>query len=82
MPLHSIDLRDDLGHPVELPRPPRRVLSLVPSLTEAVADTGLLVGAMDWCTHPTDLEVAPVRGTKNFGRGPSEDGADPGAVPE
>jgi ABC-type Fe3+-hydroxamate transport system substrate-binding protein len=24
-----------------------------------------LVGATDWCTHPADLEVARVRGTKN-----------------
>jgi ABC-type Fe3+-hydroxamate transport system substrate-binding protein len=58
-------MRDDLGHPVELDRPPRRVVSLVPSLTEAVAHTGLLVGATDWCTHPADLDVARVRGTKN-----------------
>jgi ABC-type Fe3+-hydroxamate transport system substrate-binding protein len=40
---------------------------VVPSLTEAVAVTapGLLVGATDWCTHPSDLDVARVRGTKN-----------------
>ncbi|MEV6816936.1 helical backbone metal receptor, partial [Micromonospora sp. NPDC051296] len=33
-----------------------RVVSLVPSLTEAVAVTrpGLLVGATDWCSHPAD----------------------------
>ena len=30
---------DDLGAPVELPRSPRRVVSLVPSLTEAIAAT-------------------------------------------
>lgn len=42
-------------------------MSLVPSLTEAVAVTapGLLVGATDWCSHPADLDVARVRGTKN-----------------
>ena len=59
--------RDDLGHPVELPGPARRVVSLVPSLTEAVAVSapGLLVGATDWCTHPADLAVTRVRGTKN-----------------
>lgn len=47
-------------------RPPRRVVSLVPSLTEAVAAThrGLLVGATDWCTHPAGLDVARVGGTK------------------
>jgi ABC-type Fe3+-hydroxamate transport system substrate-binding protein len=30
-----------------------------------VADSGLLVGATDWCSHPADLEVTRVRGTKN-----------------
>ncbi|MER8184650.1 helical backbone metal receptor [Kitasatospora sp. NPDC094015] len=45
----------------------RRVVSLVPSLTEAVAATapGLLVGATDWCTHPEGLAVARIGGTKN-----------------
>ncbi|MGP4004754.1 helical backbone metal receptor [Streptomyces sp. 8N706] len=49
------------------PGAPARVVSLVPSLTEAVAVTapGLLVGATDWCTHPADLDVVRVRGTKN-----------------
>ncbi|MFH8992190.1 helical backbone metal receptor [Streptomyces sp. NPDC017940] len=44
-----------------------RVVSLVPSLTEAVATTlpGALVGATDWCTHPADLDVVRVGGTKN-----------------
>lgn len=50
-----------------MPRPARRVVSLVPSLTEALAATrpDALVGATDWCTHPCDLDVARVRGTKN-----------------
>jgi ABC-type Fe3+-hydroxamate transport system substrate-binding protein len=30
-----------------------------------VADTGCLVGATDWCTHPAGLSVARVGGTKN-----------------
>ncbi|MEU9333570.1 helical backbone metal receptor [Streptomyces sp. NPDC048290] len=44
-----------------------RVVSLVPSLTEAVAVTlpGVLVGATDWCARPADLTVTRVRGTKN-----------------
>jgi ABC-type Fe3+-hydroxamate transport system substrate-binding protein len=58
---------DDFGAAVPLPRPPRRVVSLVPSLTEALAVTvpDRLVGATDWCTHPAGLDVARVRGTKN-----------------
>jgi ABC-type Fe3+-hydroxamate transport system substrate-binding protein len=58
---------DDLGTPAETAGPAERVVSLVPSLTESVAATraGALVGATDWCTHPADLEVTRVRGTKN-----------------
>ncbi|MFC5803699.1 helical backbone metal receptor [Streptomyces formicae] len=45
----------------------KRVVSLVPSLTEAVAVSapGLLAGVTDWCTHPAGLDVARVGGTKN-----------------
>jgi ABC-type Fe3+-hydroxamate transport system substrate-binding protein len=61
---------DDLGHLVELPDGIRRVVSLVPSLTEALALSCAerLVGATDWCTRPPDLDargVVRVRGTKN-----------------
>ena len=44
-----------------------RVVSLVPSITEAVASVRpeALVGATDWCTHPASLDVVRVRGTKN-----------------
>jgi ABC-type Fe3+-hydroxamate transport system substrate-binding protein len=60
-------LRDDLGHDVVVPAVLRRVVSIVPSLTESVARTapGLLVAATDWCTHPADLDVPRIRGTKN-----------------
>jgi ABC-type Fe3+-hydroxamate transport system substrate-binding protein len=60
-------VKDDLGHPVDVAHPVRRVVSLVPSLTESVAVTrpGALVGATQWCTHPADLDVPRVRGTKN-----------------
>ncbi|MEJ7629804.1 MAG: helical backbone metal receptor [Nocardioidaceae bacterium] len=49
------------------PAPVRRVVSLVPSLTEAVGFTApdLLVGVTDWCTHPADLAASRVGGTKN-----------------
>jgi ABC-type Fe3+-hydroxamate transport system substrate-binding protein len=58
---------DDLGAVVDVPDRVLRVVSLVPSLTEAVALTapGLLVAATDWCTHPADLDVVRIRGTKN-----------------
>ena len=58
---------DDLGHPWHRASPATRVVSLVPSLTEAVAsvDRGALVGATEWCIEPADLDVVRVRGTKN-----------------
>ncbi len=60
-------VQDDLGFDFELPHQVHRVVSLVPSLTEAIARTlpGRLVGATDWCTQPADLDVVRVRGTKN-----------------
>jgi ABC-type Fe3+-hydroxamate transport system substrate-binding protein len=59
--------RDDLGYPIPRAGPARRVVSLVPSLTESVAATrpDALVGATTWCTQPAGLEVPRVRGTKN-----------------
>ncbi len=58
-------LTDDRGTAYGRP-PPRRVVSLVPSLTEAIAatDVGLLAGVTDWCTHPAGLDVPRVGGTK------------------
>jgi ABC-type Fe3+-hydroxamate transport system substrate-binding protein len=58
---------DDLGTPVAVPAQVQRVVSLVPSLTESIAATApqLLVGATDWCTHPADLAVSRIGGTKN-----------------
>lgn len=60
-------LSDDLGDHVPLAAPPSRVVSLVPSLTEAIAVTvpGVLVGATSWCTRPAGLDLPRVRGTKN-----------------
>jgi ABC-type Fe3+-hydroxamate transport system substrate-binding protein len=42
------------------------VVSLVPSLTEAIAESApsLLAGATDYCTHPVGLDVPRVGGTK------------------
>ncbi len=61
---------DDLGGVLTLPDRPSRVISLVPSLTEAVALSvpGVLIGVTDWCTHPADLDaqgVVRLGGTKN-----------------
>jgi ABC-type Fe3+-hydroxamate transport system substrate-binding protein len=60
-------LYDDLGHPMRFERPPTRVVSLVPSLSEALAETvpERLVAVTDWCTHTADSHPSRVRGTKN-----------------
>ena len=59
--------RDDLGHPVTIPAEVASIVSLVPSLTEAIAscDASLLVGATKYCSHPPALAVERVGGTKN-----------------
>ncbi|WP_316668503.1 helical backbone metal receptor [uncultured Propionibacterium sp.] len=64
---------DDLGHPVALAAPPRRVVSLVPSITEALALSRpeRIVGATEFCVRPADLaeraghRVLRVAGPKN-----------------
>ena len=58
---------DDLGNTVTLTAIPARIVSLVPSLTEAMAlsTSGVLIAATDWCSHPADLDVARIGGTKN-----------------
>ena len=59
-------LFDDLGEDVPLRQAPQRVVSLVPCLTEAVEATvpGAIAGATDYCTHPSDLDVPRVGGSK------------------
>ncbi|MDO5629083.1 MAG: helical backbone metal receptor [Mobilicoccus sp.] len=61
-----MSLTDDLGTSLQL-NGVHRVVSLVPSLTEAIAVSalGVLVGATEWCTHPDDLDVPRFGGTKN-----------------
>ncbi|WP_106848249.1 helical backbone metal receptor [Blastococcus sp. Marseille-P5729] len=56
---------DDLGREVRLGEI-RRVVSLVPSLTESIAYDApeLLVGVTDWCTHPHGLTASRIGGTK------------------
>lgn len=53
MPLYT----DMMGRQVRLPGPPKRMVSLVPSQTELLADLGLdaeVVGITKFCVHPAD----------------------------
>jgi ABC-type Fe3+-hydroxamate transport system substrate-binding protein len=58
---------DDLGTDVAIPGSVAAVVSLVPSLTEALAacDPQLVAGATKYCTHPASLDVPRIGGTKN-----------------
>ncbi|MEO7988712.1 MAG: helical backbone metal receptor [Chryseolinea sp.] len=62
---------DQLGHSITIPFPPQRIISLVPSQTELLADLGLgdkVVGITKFCVHPEHwLQTKTiVGGTKNF----------------
>ena len=66
----TIRVADDLGHDVDVPDDPRRIVSLVPSLSEtlwwySVADR--VVAVTDYCTAPPHgfPNAERVRGTKN-----------------
>lgn len=66
----SIQLADDLGFRVELPQPPRRIVSLVPSWTQTLFALGAgdrVVGATRFCVEPADKigAVPKIGGTKN-----------------
>jgi ABC-type Fe3+-hydroxamate transport system substrate-binding protein len=59
---------DALDRPFDFPHPPRRVISLVPSLTETLFDLGAggaVVGVTDFCIFPPEIAAARVGGTKN-----------------
>jgi ABC-type Fe3+-hydroxamate transport system substrate-binding protein len=60
--------RDARGRDVELAEPPRRVVSLVPSLTETLFELGVgaaLVGVTDYCIFPPVIDARRIGGTKN-----------------
>jgi ABC-type Fe3+-hydroxamate transport system substrate-binding protein len=61
---------DQMGNEVILPSPPKRIISLVPSQTELLADLGLeteVVGITKFCIHPDRWNEKPhIGGTKHF----------------
>jgi ABC-type Fe3+-hydroxamate transport system substrate-binding protein len=62
-----VRIRDVLGREFRFDEPPRRVVSLVPSLTETLFDLGAgdsVVAITDYCIFPPDLDRPRVGGTK------------------
>lgn len=65
-----ITVEDDVGRTLHLPRAARRIVSLVPSLTETLFALGrgdCVVGVTRYCTEPADAvrSIQKVGGTKN-----------------
>ncbi|MGZ8829111.1 MAG: helical backbone metal receptor [Thermoanaerobaculia bacterium] len=61
-------IRDLRGRTFEFEYPPKRVVSLVPSLTESLFDLGAgdsVVGITDFCIFPEKLDRPRLGGTKN-----------------
>lgn len=61
-------IRDLLGRTFDFPTPPKRIVSLVPSLTETLFALGAgdaVAGITDWCIFPADLKLPRVGGTKS-----------------
>ena len=66
-----MEFTDQLYRTVNLPDPPQRIISLVPSQTELLYDLGLgnrIVGVTKFCIHPAEAvkTKSVVGGTKNF----------------
>src|SRR5258708_32449000 len=66
----AIQIADDMGFRVELPHPPARIVSLVPSWTETLFALGFnseIVGVTKFCVEPAAAvaSIARVGGTKN-----------------
>jgi ABC-type Fe3+-hydroxamate transport system substrate-binding protein len=61
--------QDQVGEDVELNFPPKRIISLVPSITEYLIDIGApVIGRTKFCVHPAEevKEIQVIGGTKNF----------------
>jgi iron complex transport system substrate-binding protein len=59
---HAVEAIDDRGRRVEIPRPPQRIVSLMPSLTETVCALGAcgrLVGVDDFSNWPPSVNALP-----------------------
>jgi len=67
----NIQSIDQLGNILQIPFPPKRIISLVPSQTEFLFDINLdeeIVGVTRFCIHPADKaqDKTKIGGTKKF----------------
>ena len=65
-PAQALTVTDQTGRALELPGPPRRIVSLVPSVTEILYALGQdehLVGVTDFCDYPAAARAKPSVGT-------------------
>jgi iron complex transport system substrate-binding protein len=61
-PAPALTLTGQTGRQVSLPAPPRRIVSLVPSVTEvlfAIAAQDRLAGVTDFCDYPAEARLKP-----------------------
>lgn len=61
----AVTVQDDRQHPIEIARPPQRVISLLPSLTETVCALGAcqrLVGVDRYSNWPVSVQALPRMG--------------------
>jgi iron complex transport system substrate-binding protein len=62
MGAHAVPVTDDRGMTVDLREAPRRIVTLLPSLTETVCELGAcsrLVGVDDWSNWPASVQGLP-----------------------
>jgi len=70
-PILPLTVTDQLRRRVEIPFPPQRIVSLVPSQTELLFDLGVgkrVVGVTKFCIYPPEARQSAtvIGGTKNF----------------
>lgn len=66
-----ITVTDDLGQRLVLEKPPERIVSLTPTITETLIEIGAgnrVVGITNYCTHPARAvdKIPRIGGTKNI----------------
>jgi iron complex transport system substrate-binding protein len=65
LPAGAVEIKDDLGFTSQLPAPPQRIVSLLPSLTETVCELGAcgrLVGVDRYSNYPAQVNALPKLG--------------------